>query len=525
MCIWFPNLPLEMVQRASRRSGAPPERGPVLLVRTEKRRRVVAFCCARAAAAGARPGMPAAEAMAVLPTRGERAEGVRVLPARPDREAALLRALAAWCSRLSPLVGLDPPDGLMLDIRGCAQAHGGEERMLHRALSGLAALGFAARAAVAPTFGCAWALSRFAPQPAAIVPEGGQRAALAPLPVGALRIDAATREALAELGVTHIGEALALPRGALPARFAPDLLLRIDQALGSAMETILPVREAARIAVERGFDGPTTQAAAIELCTRELLEQLCAQLTAHQRGARRIEITLDRADLEPARLTISLGRPARDPRHLWRLIRPRLERVHLGYGVERIALAAPWTAQLRHEQAERWREAASDAQGRTSAPDASRAADELIDTLANRLGPQRIRTAEPVESHLPERAWMWRPAMESPPRMHAADAPAPTDSDAPAPGERPAVLFFPPRAVHAARLVPGNGDAPVPARLLWNGVEIDHVPAERERIACEWWRSARPERDYLRAADRSGRVLWLAYEPDTGRWFVHGVWA
>lgn len=512
--------------RANRRSGAPPESGPVLLVRTEKRRRVVAFCCARAAAAGARPGMPAAEAMAVLPTRGERAEGVRVLPARPDREAAILRALASWCSRLSPLVGLDPPDGLMLDVRGCAQAHGGEERMLHLALSGLAGLGFAARAAVAPTFGCAWAMSRFAPQPAAIVPENGQRAALAPLPVAALRIEAATREALAELGVTRTGEALALPRGALPARFAPDLLLRIDQALGSAMETIVPVRETARIAVERLLDGPTTQAAAIELCTRELLEQLCAQLTGHQRGARRIEITLDRADLEPARLTISLGRPARDPRHLWRLIRPRLERVHLGYGVERIALAAPWTARLRHEQTERWRERDDAERGRaTSTHDTGRAADELIDTLVNRLGPQRIRTAEPVESHLPERAWMWRPAMESPPRMHAADAPAPTDSDAPAPGGRPTILFFPPRAVHAARLVPGNGDAPAPARLLWNGVEIDPIPAERERIACEWWRSARPSRDYLRAADRSGRMLWLAHEIETGRWFVHGVWA
>lgn len=514
--------------RASRRAEAPPERGPVLLVRTEKRRRVVAFCCARAAAAGARPGMPLVEAMAVLPTRGERAEGVRVLPARPDREAALLRALAAWCSRLSPLVGLDPPDGLMLDVSGCARAHGGEERLLQRALSGLGALGFAARAAIAPTFGCAWAVSRFGDRPGAIVPDGGQRAALAPLPVGALRIDGATRDALAELGVTRAGELLALPRAALPARFRPDLLLRVDQALGGAMEGLVPVREAARIAVERAFDGPTTQGAPIELCTRELVDRLCAQLTAHQRGARRVEITLDRADLGPARLTIGLGRPSRDPRHLWRLIRPRLERVHLGWGVERIAIAAPWTARLRHEQDQRWRE-------REGEMEADKAAAELLDALANRLGPRRVRTAAPVESHLPERAWAWRSAADAPPRPLALgwsaerDEPhVPHEPELPAPGERPTVLFASPRRVHTARLVPGSeGAQAVPARLLWNGVEIDIVPGERERIACEWWRDGwdAPTRDYLRAPDRHGRVLWLVHEPETARWFVHGVWA
>jgi protein ImuB len=505
MCIWFPSLPLEAVLRASRRAEAPPERGPVLLVRTEKRRRVVAFCCARAAAAGARPGMPLAEAMAVLPTRGERAEGVRVLPARPDREAALLRALAGWCSRLSPLVGLDPPDGLMLDVSGCARAHGGEARLLERALSGLGALGLAVRAAVAPTFGCAWAVSRFGDRPGAVVPDGGQRAALAPLPVGALRIDGATRDALAELGVTRAGELLALPRAALPARFRPDLLLRVDQALGSAMEELVPVREAARIAVERAFDGPTTHAAPIELCTRELVERLCAQLTAHQRGARRVEITLDRADLGPVRLAIGLGRPSRDPRHLWRLIRPRLERVHLGWGVERVAVAAPWTARLRHEQAQRWRERDGD-------DAADKAAAELLDALANRLGPRRVRTAAPVESHLPERAWAWRSAADAPPRTRAADdAPAP---DAPARGERPTVLFARPRPVHAAG-------------LLRDGIDADAPPESRERIACEWWRDGWdvPTRDYLRAPDRHGRVLWLVHEPETGRWFVHGVWA
>jgi two-component system OmpR family response regulator len=35
---------------------------------------------------------------------------------RPERDAQALLALAGWCNRFSPVVGVDPPDGLVLDI-------------------------------------------------------------------------------------------------------------------------------------------------------------------------------------------------------------------------------------------------------------------------------------------------------------------------------------------------------------------------------------------------------------------------
>ena len=39
-----------------------------------------------------------------------------------------------------------------------------------------------------------------------------------------------------------IGELFALPRDELATRFGADLLLRLDQAIGSALETIEPIR-------------------------------------------------------------------------------------------------------------------------------------------------------------------------------------------------------------------------------------------------------------------------------------------
>jgi protein ImuB len=38
-----------------------------------------------------------------------------------DADADLLERVADWCLRYTPLVACDPPDGLLLDISGCAR--------------------------------------------------------------------------------------------------------------------------------------------------------------------------------------------------------------------------------------------------------------------------------------------------------------------------------------------------------------------------------------------------------------------
>ena len=57
---------------------------------------------------------------------------------RPTR--TLLEAIADWCLRYTPLVACDAPDGLLLDITGCAHLYGGEDALVAD-LSGAAGSG------------------------------------------------------------------------------------------------------------------------------------------------------------------------------------------------------------------------------------------------------------------------------------------------------------------------------------------------------------------------------------------------
>ncbi len=67
-----------------------------------------------------------------------------------------------------------------------------------------------------------------------IIPTGSERAAIAPMPLAALRLEPETVAALGRVGLKRIGDIVDLPRAPLVARFGSDLLTRLDHALGLA---------------------------------------------------------------------------------------------------------------------------------------------------------------------------------------------------------------------------------------------------------------------------------------------------
>jgi protein ImuB len=71
-----------------------------------------------AARCGLAAGLPLANARAICPD-------LTVFDADPAADARTLNDIADWCDRFTPLVALDPPDGLFLDITGCAHLFGG----------------------------------------------------------------------------------------------------------------------------------------------------------------------------------------------------------------------------------------------------------------------------------------------------------------------------------------------------------------------------------------------------------------
>ncbi len=637
---------VDLVRRRINRCGRPRSGDAhILLIEQDAHnRQVVARCCQRSIKAGVFAGMPVAEARALLPL-----QGLHVEPFDPVRDRDALRALATWAQRFSPLVAVDEPDGLLIDVTGCERVfqsvarasrpcepdevvsaakssamignrcvctpaltphpsptppgRGEQDRVPHSDPQGrvceravtldctahesaaaksytvaqsaltpnpspkgrgeqeaftlataslrpapsptpplgrgeqeglrnllnqlharLTQLKFTNRVAIAPTFACAWAIARFGHTSASMIAQDEVRHTLAPLPVRALRLDDATEIGLAEVGIDRIEHLFDIPRSVLPSRFGHDVLLRLDQALGQAMESIDPVRLLRRPQAHRIFDGPTTQYEAIEITVRELLRELCEQLQSLERGARLIHIDLARIDLAPARLEASLSRPSREASHLWSLIQPRLERVQLGFGVEAITITAVRTGRLAHEQVAWWRDGS-----RAGHAAIERAAGELIDTLINRLGPRNVQALEPVESHIPEDAVRRRSIVNGASRSGQRGGAAVEVGGAAAgvggalvAADRPTLLLDRPSPVQAMALSP---DGPV-LRIRWRGVEEEIVATVGpERIGPQWWRDGEGRtRDYFKARERGGRWLWVFREVETGRWFVHGVW-
>jgi protein ImuB len=493
----------------SLRSGAP----AIVLVETVAGRQIVAACCRRARLAGIRAGMTLAHARALLPPRA-----FSVHPHDPEGDAAALRRLATWAMRFSPLVALDPPDGLLLDIHGCERLFHGERRLTNQLANELEWLGVEARVAVADTVGCARAIARYGAGSRTIVPPGEERTMLAPLPVEALRLEAPTLDALREVNLDCIGELAEVPRLELAARFGVEIARRLDQAYGETPEVVDPIRPVPPLLVERLFEGVVTDQEVVMCAVRQLLDELGNELERRHRGARRIELVCDHPDAETVSITVPMSRPSRDRDHLWALLRPHVESIDLGVGIERIAIAAPRIGPLPHRQTERWRDGTVEAR-----PESDRERAMLVDTLAGRFGSDRVTQVELLETHVPERAVRHRRSLDAPPRT---DCPSITRST------RPSLLLSRPESIEVMAAVP---EGP-PIWLRWRGHEHRIVSsAGPERIGGEWWRPlgatgrcgpSRPEssRDYFRAQDEDGRWLWIFRELTTGRWFVHGEW-
>jgi protein ImuB len=479
-------------------------------------RDIVAACCPLATAQGARPGMTLGDARALL------GDAAQVLPHDPRRTQSGLRALALWAGRFSPLVSPDPDDGLMLDITGCQRALGGERAIVASLLGGLARLGVRARVCVAPSFAAAWGLVRFAPgrgtQRALHIEPDALRDALAPLPIDALRVDRATIDALGEVGIERLDQLMDAPRAVLPARFGQALLERLDAALARRPEPLDPARRAEPLLVRRTLDGPATQWEAMHLSVRAAIDQLAELLVARQRGVLRLDVLIGRAGLEPASLTLTLSRPSADRRHLWSVVRPRLESVHMGFGVEWVQAETVRDGPVLHEQSTCWRE--------PNQPASRRAQGELVDALANRLGVQRVLHAHAAESHVPERAFAMRRLID-PVEGGLGDASATNahdDSDPHAhhPPPRPTLLL---RRPTPARVVCVAPEGPVVALDAGDGELTAQRSLGPERIEGEWWGGESWSREYFVVQDQRGRWLWLFREATSGAWWLHGLWA
>jgi protein ImuB len=491
--------------------GAPVEGIPFATVVDIAGRRLLAAVGPAAEAAGLAPGMSLADALSFRP-------GLATRPAEPAADARALRRLAEWCVRYSPWTAPDGADGIKIEITGCAHLWGGEEGLAADLAARLARQGIAHRIAVADTPGAAWALARFAARAGPVIlPSEELCAGLEPLPVEALRLDPVATQGLRRVGLTRVGDLLAMPREALVRRFGEAVLRRLDQALGARPEPVSPLGDAPIRRVRLGFAEPIADPADLALAARRLVDDLVLRLTQEGAGVRRLDLAFHRVDGRVEHIALGTARPSRDPTHIAALFAARLDGIDPGPGIEDMILAVFAVDKLPARQIAFAGAGEDKALGGLAA---------LLDRLGNRLGLAALSRFEARESHIPERASVQVPApltLPSPPNWGER-----VEKRQP----RPIRLFEPPEPIAAFWLLP---DDP-PFRFTWRRRAHRVRRADGpERIAAEWWRTEASERwdavrDYYRVEDEDGRRFWLfrAGLPGTGaapRWYVHGVFA
>ena len=330
-----------------------------------------------------------------------------IVPVRPAPGPAALRRMAERCLRWTPRVHAEHVEGewplILLDLRGCLEVHGGAPRLRERIARAFARRGIehaccmdaCAGAAAARATAHAIELS------ASRTPGAALRVPLDRLAIESLRIGADACAALREVNVRSVGELRAIGRAALADRFGPTVGMRLDQASGARAWDFVPIPhpDPPRAAFE--FASPCACPEATARATRHALEDLCTALAARARGVRALAVRMERAGLPAVRGTVHLGVPTRDAAHLWAVLRPRVERMHLGrhelgQGVERIALVALRTGRVPDGMGAlvpgvgtRGMPAAPGGPGPADA--ARRALGELVDQLAARLGDDAVR--------------------------------------------------------------------------------------------------------------------------------------
>ena len=467
--------------------------------------------------AGLRLDMPLADARAICPS-------VAVETADPESDAIALHRLALWCRRYSPWTTAQPPDGIGIEITGCAHLFGGETALLSDLQERLRAFGLTGQLAAAPTIGVAWAAARHASETPCMVSAEELQKFLAPLPVASLRIPESMLGDLAMVGLKRIGGLMGKPRAPLTARFGPQLLRRLDQALGKEDEPLEPLSPAPLHRAELRFAEPIVTTAVIDRAIGQLAQNLAGQLIEAGKGTRRAELELFRVDGYVEALAVRTSALCREADHLARLFRERMEKLggefDAGFGFDVVALSA-----FDVENFVAGQDALQAGIGRAANP-ANFA--QLVDRFINRFGARSVARFVPRASYMPERAMQAVPPLREGDgwSAHVRLLQGGTQLG------RPLLLLSPPEEITVLSEVP---DGP-PIRFVWKRVAHHVARAEGpERIAPEWWRHPEGERrrtrDYYRVEDESGRRFWLfrsgLYErgDEEPRWFVHGMFA
>ncbi len=472
---------------------------PFAFARSERGRKIISGVNSEAEEAGVIKGMNVADANAIFP-------GLEIIDAKPEREEKLLRAIGEWAIRYAPIVAIDMPDGLMLDISGCTHLWGGEPAYLDEIEHRLSTKGYQVLLATASTIGAAWAAARYLSNKV-IIPASAEAESLLELPPAALRLERMTIEKLHKLGLLRIKDFIYMPKSALRRRFGDTLPEMLSKAVGNEQEYLQPLITPEPYHERLPCLDPIRNAAGIEVAIKKLLQLVCKRLHKETKGLRKAQLRCYRIDGEIEQVIIGTSKATNHIEHLFKLFQLHISTIKAGFGIELFTIDAIQIEAMQISQEVLW-------SGHNAQVDEELA--ELLDRIAGKLGANNIHRYLPDEHYWPERSLKLATTLdEKPTSSWAKDRP------------RPTLLLNIPVSIDVTAPVPDY--PPMSFRYKDNVHYIDKADGP-ERIEREWWNDAGEHRDYYQVEDKSGQRYWIFrlghYGSDApSQWFLHGFFA
>lgn len=433
-----------------------------------------------------------------------------LLPSPPDCGPSPEPAnFAVWALQFTPKVSVCDK-AVLLELEGSARLFGGARALRERIESeargelGVGAIGWAPTSLAALACARCGVADGFA-KPLTVILDA--------LPLTCLTAVGAHQATLARVGCRTLGDVRRLPRGGLGRRFDQQLLLALDQAYGLRPEAHRWVALPEHFNVRMELPARVDHAEGLMFPARRLLVQMCGWLAARNSGAAGIAFSWQHDALRSnaagasGATSVRTAEATRDAAHFARLLSEHLAKVKLAAPVIEVSLQAIDVTPLEVPSV-------------SLIPDPVRAGEKLglvLERIAARLGPHRVKRPVLHEDHRLEAMQTWEPATDLRRRRGAAVRPA---------------------------------DIPLPTWLLAKPLKLhvqDHYPvyqgklkllAGPHRVEGGWWdrseggqgveSTRQVQRDFWVAASENAGLLCIFQERlahDAVSWYLLGVFA
>lgn len=444
-------------------------------------------------------GATVADAKAVLPQ-------LKTINLPLGKAEKLMLAIGKWCIRYSPKIAIAANQSIIIDLSGCAHLWGGEYNYLKEIVKRLHSKGYWARGAIADTPGTAWAVAHYGKkQP--IIPSRQQADALATLPPSALQLPPDILSKLHKIGFYTIESFMHLQRNALKRRFGNELLLKLDQALGTSTQTIQWIKPEVVFREHLPYPDTITTAKGIAIAIKQLLTTLCQSLRTANLGMLEALLLCYRVDGAIIKVNISVSQPSIDPSHLFQFFELKIPTIEPALGIELFTLEITKTEKIDNIQEAIWISEKSTMQSAQLAA--------LLDRITTKLGNKSVYKQFPLQSYWPDRCTNRSYSLSALPQHNwRADRP------------RPILLLAKPEQIQVSSVLPDNP----PMLFIYKGKKHTVVKADdAERIEPEWWLQEQQHRDYYIVEDTEGQRFWVFraghYTDPASKWYIHGFFA